>query len=79
MYKWTKGKGEEKEDERCQQNFGRWIAGRQAVTDSAGERKLKSEATEGKAKKLASQHCKTPKRPVIKGPGTTAHKSEAWE
>lgn len=54
MYKWTKGKGEEKEDERCQQNFGRWIAGRQAVTDSAGERKLKSEATEGKAKKLAS-------------------------
>lgn len=38
-------------DERCQQNSVRWIAGRQEVTDSAGKRKLKSKAAEGKATK----------------------------
>lgn len=48
----TKRKGEDKAaDERCQQNSGRWTAGRQEVTDSAGERKLKSKAVEAKATK----------------------------
>lgn len=48
----TKRRREEKAaDERGQQNAGRWTAGRQEVTDSAGERKLKSKAAEGKATK----------------------------
>ena len=48
-------------DERCQQNSGRWIAGREEVMDSAGKRKLKSEAAEGKSKKPPIRTAKPPR------------------
>lgn len=40
----TKGEEEEKADQTCQQNSGRWIAERQGITGSAGERKQKSKS-----------------------------------